>query len=319
MDSVTKHVSDPFLSVIVCTYNRSAFLDKCLTSLRNQDLPRDRFEVIVVDNNSTDDTPAVAATHARACPDMRYVVETQQGLSHARNRGCREARGDYLVYNDDDAILPPEYLRMVAKVIREHAPEILGGPVYPYYTSRKPHWFRDQYEVKNYEGRSGFSTTCRVTGVNFIIRKELLERLGMFDPSLGMKGDQLGLGEEAKVLDTYRAVTPREAQKVFYSQECYVRHHIPPWKMDIPYALRRSFQTGRMKVKMEAIRRKVTPFYLIDTVARRLSAMARRLGSEIVKKGPAGADYVTACRTFLFILGMATEGLARLFRGERTP
>jgi len=241
-------MSAAHLSVIVCTYNRRDLLAGCLQSLGGQLLCPARFEVVVVDNNSDDDTAAVVARHRAMLPNLRYVFEPTQGLSHARNRGSAVAVGTHLVYVDDDTRLPATYLSCVLDTIERNQPDLLGGPVYPFYTEAKPPWFKDHYEIRKYTEVSGFSTTCGVSGMNFVIRKDLLGHLGGFDPSLGMRGAEQGFGEERKVLETYRAVTPLDQQRVYYDLDCMVLHHVPRYKMRLSYILGRGFRGGRMLV-----------------------------------------------------------------------
>lgn len=239
------------LSVIICTYNRQQLLKDCLDSFVEQTLDKDKFEVIVADNNSKDNTKDMVLEYCHKYPNFRYVSERKQGLSHARNKGCIEANSEYLVYVDDDVIAPSEYLQNVIDVIKKYSPDIMGGPVYPYYTSRKPGWFKDEYETKRFANESGFSRDCRITGCNFIIRKSVLGKLGMFDPNYGIVGNKLRLSEERKALEKYRQVTPADKQKVYYSLECAVKHHIPERKMRPSYFLRRAYEAGRGLAKID--------------------------------------------------------------------
>jgi glucosyl-dolichyl phosphate glucuronosyltransferase len=236
---------DLLLSLIICTYNRAERLAGCLESIVKQQTPQDAFEVIVVDNNSTDKTKELVSQFSNKVPNLSYIFENTQGLSYARNRGCAEAKAPYLVYLDDDAMAPPEYLTHVSRIIKEHAPDILGGPVYPYYTTPKPRWFKDEYEIRKYADKSGFSPSAAVSGGNFTIKKTLLEKLGGFDVNLGMIGNKVGLGEERKVLEQYRAATPPPEQKVYYALECYVTHHVPPQKMRLTYIMKRAYIAGK--------------------------------------------------------------------------
>ena len=124
------------VSIIICTYNRQQLLTNCLGGLVAQMEPFiDRTEVIVVDNNSKDGTAELVGTYCARYSWLRYVRESQQGLSHARNRGATVAIGSYLCFLDDDAKPSPAYLASIHQVIEEHRPDIFGGPVYPYYTS----------------------------------------------------------------------------------------------------------------------------------------------------------------------------------------
>ena len=91
------------LSIVIATFNRSAYLLRTLESLAGQTLPAQEFEILVVNNNSTDDTPAVFAGFARQHPELRLrmVAEPVQGISYARNRGVAEAEGECIVFIDD--------------------------------------------------------------------------------------------------------------------------------------------------------------------------------------------------------------------------
>jgi glycosyltransferase involved in cell wall biosynthesis len=278
----------PLISVIICTFNRSGLLHQCLSSLMTSYDFSDSFEVIVVDNNSEDDTSEVVSRHAEKVPNVRYVKEEQLGLSYARNRGCDEARGSYLVFLDDDAMVPKDYLFQLLGVIQKHSPDIIGGPVFPYYDTPKPRWFKDEYEIKRFEDSSGFSATCRVTGANFTIRKDVLVKLGKFDVNLGMKGNQLRLGEERAVLESYRRQTPLAQQRVYYALEVYVNHYVPAYKMTLRYRLRRSFQGGRDGLRILREDPNHTMEGAIKSFPQKLFGDVR----EIRAKGISNADYV---------------------------
>jgi glycosyltransferase involved in cell wall biosynthesis len=126
---MAESVKTPLVSVVLCTYNpRADFVERVLEGLRRQTLPLERWEFIVVDNNSTkplcstmgprDDGTTVIDLSWH--PDARMVVEKQQGLSHARRRGFEEAKGELIVNLDDDAVIDPDYLEQVCEVARQH-------------------------------------------------------------------------------------------------------------------------------------------------------------------------------------------------------
>ena len=99
------------ISVILCTYNRDKYIYNVLRSVAENDYPREQYEIVLVNNNSTDNTEAECRRFQADFPDIRflYCVETNQGLSHARNRGIRESHGDLLAYVDDDATVNKEF------------------------------------------------------------------------------------------------------------------------------------------------------------------------------------------------------------------
>ena len=232
------------ISVVVCTHNRAGVLAGSLLSLGEQTLDRSDYEVIVVDNNSTDNTPAVVEDFRLRFPDVRYFLEPQQGLSHARNRGWHEARGEYIGYIDDDSKAPPEWLEVAKEVIDEQAPAAFGGPNYPFYNSRKPRWFKDEYGTHELGPQArALASTEYVYGMNVFFRRAVLETLGGFDPALGMRGKRIAYGEETAVLVRIRAEMPDEV--IYYEPRLYVYHLVPARKMTWPWILRASWAGGR--------------------------------------------------------------------------
>ena len=232
-------------SLIICTYNRAALLEVCLKSITQADAPSCDWEVLVVDNDSPDATSRVLQDFQKKFSRLRREHVAERNLCVARNLGCARARGAYLVYLDDDAKIPVDYLVNLERRLAEHAPDIMSGPVYPYYSTRKPAWFRDAYETKKFVSASGFSDQPRIaTGANFIIRKSVLEGLGGFDPKWGMQAEKYVIGDERKVVDAYRRTTPKNEQKVFYALDCAVQHHVDPRKLRFSYFLYRYFVSG---------------------------------------------------------------------------
>jgi glycosyltransferase involved in cell wall biosynthesis len=260
----------------------------------------------VVDNNSKDNTFHLVSTYLAAHENVRYVTESKQGLSHARNRGCDEARGKYLAYLDDDAKAPQGYLSEILKLIDEHSPDILGGPIYPYYTSKKAWWFTDDYEIREYASQSGFIKICRASGGNFVIRKDLLVELGMFDPDFGMVGGKIGLGEERVLFDSYRDSRQKDQLKFYYSMEAYVEHHVPSYKMTITYMLKRYYTSGRTA----AIIKNKDPAGAIERIQRFIPNTIRYAWNEIKAKGVFRANYLS----ILFEMALRFGNIAGLFR-----
>src|SRR5258708_39279575 len=110
------------LTLAICTYNRSDLLPRALESVLGQTLARDQFEVLIVDNASTDGTRALVETYQTRSPGLRYVVETQPGIAHARNRAANEALGDYLAFIDDDAWAEPNWLAELIQPLKTENP-----------------------------------------------------------------------------------------------------------------------------------------------------------------------------------------------------
>ena len=126
--------ANPAISVVICTYNRARFLPDALGSLSNQSIPTNDYEVIVVNNASTDDTAAVCQNFINQHPlsPILYLEEKQQGASFARNTGAAVARAPLLCFMDDDAVADPDYLEKILAFFQEF-PDAggLGGRIIP--------------------------------------------------------------------------------------------------------------------------------------------------------------------------------------------
>lgn len=244
--------SVPTVTFIVCTYNRKDMALACIESILGQmrEAPSWRTELVVVDNNSTDGTTEFLGGHLREESGVRLIREPAQGLSHARNAGARAARGDYLCYIDDDGRISSGYLPNLLAILDGQRPDFVGGPVVPFYTSRKPFWFQDVLEIRRHADTSGFHD-CPLSGGNFVVRRDLLEALGMFSTAFGMVGDTVRLGDERELLERYRQSRPASAWRTYYALECVLLHHVPDRKMKLSYFARRAYESGRTRARID--------------------------------------------------------------------
>ncbi|MDP8255115.1 MAG: glycosyltransferase family A protein [Candidatus Alcyoniella australis] len=197
------------LSIIVCTYNRSALLERCLLSLIVAQQKRP-FELLVIDNNSTDDTATViqrlAARAQQADIALRWFNEPEQGLSAARNRGFHEAAGAFVAYLDDDAFVDQHWIERALEMIHGLEPDVLllGAKVTPEPGFAAPEWMPDALVRKppaDLDERFVVADQARslIAGSNMIFRKHALERLGGFDPQLGRIADRQRAAEETEL------------------------------------------------------------------------------------------------------------------------
>jgi len=234
----------PLVSVVVCTYNRADLLASCLRSLACQDFDAESFEVIVVDNNSSDETPRIAGACAESDGRFRLVQEAEQGLSHARNRGWREAAGEYIAYIDDDALAYPDWVSEMHAFTTRH-PEVcaFGGPYDAFSTSPFPPWLPLEYgswSLGDIERpiRKGAEW---INGTNMVFKRELLAEMGGFSISLGMCGNTVSYGEETRVLLDIQDA----GRTVFYVPSMKVRHFLHENKMSLSWLLKASYAVGR--------------------------------------------------------------------------
>ena len=198
-----------FVTVAICTRNRSRAVERTLRSLAAAALPTSlSWEVLVVDNSSDDDTASVIASVSDALP-VRVVVEPQIGLSHARNAAIREAHGDYILWIDDDVLVDAQWLRAYHDAFRAR-PEIafFGGPIVPVFEGTPPPWLRlalpnvdNAYAARDF-GAAPVALTRESLpfGANFAVRADV-QRCYRFDPELGRRDTALSAGEEWAVLE----------------------------------------------------------------------------------------------------------------------
>ena len=237
------------LTVIICTYNRAKYIGNLLESIAANDLSKAEYEILLVDNNCTDNTREVCKAFAAAHSDVqfRYTVEPEQGLSAARNRGIKEAKGEFLAYIDDDALVDTWYLRTIYEYMGAH-PEIsaVGGPIIPLYETHEPEWMT-RYTKELLCGYLYFGDQERTFpgerypgGGNAAYRAEVFQQVGLFNTELGRKGNSLMGAEEKDIFDKMKA----HKMRFMYLPQMILHHIIPQKKLERDYFDRLTCQIG---------------------------------------------------------------------------
>lgn len=240
----------PRISVVVCTYNRSRYLERCLESLVGQTLDPAGYEIIVVDNRSTDGTADLCRRYL-ALANFRYLFEERQGLSYARNRGLEACRSPLVAYLDDDAVAVPGWLSSLLEGFGDPQVASAGGAILPVFEGRVPVWFHDSllplYSCRD-RGREEFDLGPGLFfyGANMSFRSEVLMRVEGFPVHLGRSGDNLLSDEELVVSSRIE----RLGYGKRYLPQATVYHHIPAERLRARWLLRRFFWLG----KGEAVR-----------------------------------------------------------------
>ena len=150
------------LSIIICSYNRADYIGQALDSLYLQSAGLNYFEVIIVDNNSTDGTAAVYKNWRADHPNgyFTYATETNQGASFARNKGALLASGQWFCFMDDDAVATPNYVENILKHIQKHPGVVgFGGRIIPKYIPSKPKWM--SYYVSSLVGNFDYAPIAK--------------------------------------------------------------------------------------------------------------------------------------------------------------
>ncbi len=237
------------ISVIVCTYNREKYLGACLELLANQSALSDQYEVIIVDNNSTDETAKIAAQVIEQHPEvmMNYFLEESVGLSHARNRGIKEANGDILSFIDDDAFADHGYVKAMGDYFADHEEvSAIGGKIIPEYEGQEPQWMSKFLlplvaAVDMGDEPRPFPVSKFPIGANMAFRKSVFTRLGAFDTALGRIAEDLGAGEEKDLFMKLKSAD----QPIHYVPAVLVRHIIPEKRLEEDYIRRMGQGVGR--------------------------------------------------------------------------
>lgn len=227
------------LSVIVCTYNREKYIGECLRHLADQSMDFGSFEVIVVNNKSTDNTEEIILKSMEDFPQVnfRYFVEEQQGHTFARNRGIRESCGGILSFIDDDAFVCQDYCMEIESFFEQsgHAAAI-GGKIIPEYETGEPKWMSGYLlplvaALDRGDEINEFAGSKFPIGANMAFRKSVFDKYGLFDPELGRRGKGLEGGDEKEVFLRLK----KGKEKIFYVPKVAVRHIIPPRRVQMDY------------------------------------------------------------------------------------
>jgi glucosyl-dolichyl phosphate glucuronosyltransferase len=237
-------------SVVVCTYNRSESLRRTLKSIREVTTPNNlSWEVIVVDNNSNDDTRLVfEEIEKNFATEIRYVFEDKQGISNARNRGVKESRGEIIAFADDDVIVDKYWIQCIDKAFKEHNDVVcIGGKILPIWEISKPDWLnQDLYTylaLLDYGDSAVYMDTPDIYSANIAVKSEMFKKHGVFDTNLGRIPKKLYCAEETDFLKRLL----NAGEKILYHPSLIVHHHIPAHRISKQYMRKWNFDRGEME------------------------------------------------------------------------
>lgn len=226
-----------FLSIIVCTFNREKYIGRCLEHLVNQNADTSTFEVIVINNNSTDSSAQICSEIVSQHAHFHYFLEKNQGLSYSRNRGIKESKGDILAFLDDDAFAQKDYVSNTIKFFKNHSEvQAIGGKIKPLYEGTPPKWMTSYLwplvAAQDLGDRpKPFSGRKFPIGANMAFQKSIFERYGTFNLNLGRTGTKLEGGEEKDFFLRLK----KDRISVFYVPNVEVNHIIPEKRVTKEY------------------------------------------------------------------------------------
>ncbi|NOR68096.1 MAG: glycosyltransferase [Methylomarinum sp.] len=195
-------------SIIVCTYNRAESLKDTLDALRKQQtVSFNNWEVIVVDNNSKDHTCEVVENVRNEWPKLQYTFEGKQGLSHARNHGISCAKGDILLFTDDDVLPEENWLETTLLGLKKYNADACGGFIAPIWETQPPEWLTERFygflavRTERTDDYPITKPSQAPFGANMAFKKSVFDKVGLFDTSRGRKGEVLASGEDGEMFE----------------------------------------------------------------------------------------------------------------------
>lgn len=237
----------PLVSLLVCTYNRASVLSETLESLLNQEFGWGDYEILVVDNASTDETSEITAQFQARDERVRYVFEPRLGVAIARNTGAREAHAPYIAYFDDDLIAEPDCLHSLIAPFFEVDPKPLAvmGKVDLRWDGQRPDWFPTRFETMLSRFDRG-NTPRFMTPNEYLItmnvafeRKSFLASGGVRE-DLSRKGRMFICGGDNEVFHRYMQL----GWLIFYEPRALIYHMVPPSRQTKQWLIKRLFGDG---------------------------------------------------------------------------
>jgi glycosyltransferase involved in cell wall biosynthesis len=236
------------VTIAIPTYNRADFLRQTLAGIAEQQFPREHFEVLVIDNNSTDHTRAVVAEFASGRPAPRYLVETQQGLDYGRNRAIAEARGEIILFADDDILVRPDWLAQMAVPLmadRDGKVGAVGGEVIPIFPDGLPDWVREWHAPLAFRPDAGpLPAKHSPMGANLAFPRWIFEKLGPFHTALDRAAGNYFSGGDSEMIRRVREA----GYEVWFAPAAAVQHQMPASRTTFRYARRHAFDSARSRV-----------------------------------------------------------------------
>jgi glycosyltransferase involved in cell wall biosynthesis len=235
------------IGAVIATLNRGDYLCSCLKAFETQTMPADCFEVVIVDNGSTDDTRAIAREFCGRNPHFSYVREERRGLATARNSGIARCAAGIVAFTDDDAVPEPDWLERLMKRFAELPDEVavVGGEIQPVWEGQRPEWLTNAM-LRPLSAGLMWTLSARdlkagewLVEANSAYRKRWLLQFGGFPEHLGRVGDMLLSGENC-----VNRLMQRAGLRMFFDPSILVRHRIPASRLTRTWFRRRMFWQG---------------------------------------------------------------------------
>ena len=253
------------ITVVLCTYNRCQSLKTALNSAAGLALPESvEWEILVVDNNSNDQTRMIVEDFCNRYPGrFRYLLEPQQGKSHALNSGIREARGNVLAFMDDDVTVHPNWLQNLTACLQDGAWVGAGGRIITEWNCSPPRWLAPESRhaagplVAFHPSMEAGQLNEAPIGTNMAFRKEMFEKYGIFRTDLGPRPNSEIRNEDTEFGERLLSA----GERLRYEPSALVYHPVPENRINREYFLAWWLHKGEANVRQFGVR-PGTKFYV---------------------------------------------------------
>lgn len=243
---------DVIITAVICTCNRHELLSKSIESLINQSLEKEKYQILIVDNNSTQDTRSLVEDYRKKVSNIDYIFEPAQGLSKARNIGWKHARGKYVAFIDDDAQASPQWLENIILRFEDLNDNcaLVSGSVFPIWEVPPPKWLTKRMKrflslIERIDHIGEVADENYLAGTNISYKKACLLEVGGFNEELGRKKGCLLSMEELHL----KRKLHRYGYKSFYQPQIRVDHFIPENRLKRKWFFKRFFWQGRSEAR----------------------------------------------------------------------
>jgi len=285
-------------TVIICTYNRAHNLPHCLYALARQiEIQGIDWQVLVVDNNSTDNTPNMVRKLAIELPiAIRYEREAQQGLNYARNTGIRASDSTYFSYIDDDIKVNSNWLSSIYAKFLEADADAVGGRIHLDPSIKLPKWIRPDTDMRGFLGYQDLGEApLQLDGVNrypfggnMAFHRRVVERIGYFNPLLGRRGSGFKRTELFKGAETdyFRRLATTGNARIFYEPKAIVYHQVLPVQLKKKYFRTIHYNAGYQRAYFDESKFPHLLFRIPRYFYPVLMRMTTKYIGQVILKGP---------------------------------
>ena len=244
------------ISVLIATRDRAPLLAATLEALLQQEAPGQPVEIVVVDNASTDGTPAVIERARTGGTDLVHIREERPGKSHALNTALTRLRGDLIVLTDDDVLPAPGWLAAYARAFEIRGADFVVGRILPMWEAPPPRWLSPAlYGVLaipdgGTEGlpiARGLNEHIMPLGANMAVRRRVVDRIGGWSPALGKLQGTLRTGED----HDFALRMLMAGFTGWYQPDAWVRHRVPADRLRLAYFSRWFHDNGAVEAQLE--------------------------------------------------------------------